>query len=367
MNKEYQERATQNDYLWNGSGEPDPEIQRLEHALGRFRHDRPAPVWPRIEPAAQRPAWWSEIARSLWTPRFAAAALVLFAVAGSLWLLHPWNAPLTARTGWDMELTVAPGQPENNGARVVKKKARLQVGETLETDAASTASIAVAEIGRLQVEPLTRLRLLQSATGRKRIALDRGTIHAVIWAPPGQFVVDTPSAIAVDLGCMYTLHIDDTGSGILRTTLGWVGFQRNARESFIPAGAACATHARSGPGTPYFEDASGAFRSALSQLDLGVETPAGHNAALATVLKEARPRDALTLWHLLTRVSGAERAAVYDRLAALVPPPHSVTREGILRLDREMLDSWWNALDLGDISIWRHWEQSWTGPGNQPK
>ena len=27
------------DYLWNGTGEPDPEIQKLESVLGRLRHD----------------------------------------------------------------------------------------------------------------------------------------------------------------------------------------------------------------------------------------------------------------------------------------------------------------------------------------
>lgn len=31
------------DYLWDGSGERDPEIQRLEFVLRRFRHNRPAP------------------------------------------------------------------------------------------------------------------------------------------------------------------------------------------------------------------------------------------------------------------------------------------------------------------------------------
>ena len=38
------------DYLWDGSGEPDPEIQRLEALLGSFHHDRPAPVFPEITP-----------------------------------------------------------------------------------------------------------------------------------------------------------------------------------------------------------------------------------------------------------------------------------------------------------------------------
>jgi len=37
--------ARRGDYLWDGSGEPDREIQRLETLLGRFKHDRPAPVF----------------------------------------------------------------------------------------------------------------------------------------------------------------------------------------------------------------------------------------------------------------------------------------------------------------------------------
>ena len=32
-----------NDYLWDGSGEPDPEVQRLERVLSEFRSDCPAP------------------------------------------------------------------------------------------------------------------------------------------------------------------------------------------------------------------------------------------------------------------------------------------------------------------------------------
>ena len=47
--------------------------------------------------------------------------------------------------------------------------------------------------------------------GLKRIALDRGTIHAYIWAPAGEFVVDTPSAVTVDLGCAYKIKTDESG------------------------------------------------------------------------------------------------------------------------------------------------------------
>jgi hypothetical protein len=49
--------------------------------------------------------------------------------------------------------------------------------------------------------------------------------------------------------------------------LGWVGFKLNGHESFIPAGAACLTRPKVGPGTPYFEEASPKFCAALASFD----------------------------------------------------------------------------------------------------
>jgi hypothetical protein len=91
-----------------------------------------------------------------------------------------------------------------------------------------------------------------------------------------------------------------------------------------------------GPGTPFFEDASALFLDALAKFDFA---DGGANA-LAVVIAEARPRDTLTLWHLLARVEGDERGRIYERLAALAPPPAGVTRDGIMRLDPAMLYEW---------------------------
>ena len=71
------------------------------------------------------------------------------------------------------------------------------------------------------VDPSTRLRLLSMGSGLKRIALDRGTIHAYIWAPPGQFVVDTPyGGYGGSMGCAYTLQVDDSGAGMVAVLVG---------------------------------------------------------------------------------------------------------------------------------------------------
>ena len=39
-------KAAQDDYLWDGSGKPDPEIQELENILGSLRHRSTAPKLP---------------------------------------------------------------------------------------------------------------------------------------------------------------------------------------------------------------------------------------------------------------------------------------------------------------------------------
>ncbi|HXJ93365.1 MAG TPA: hypothetical protein VMT20_10855 [Terriglobia bacterium] len=348
------------DYLWDGSGEPDPEVQRLEGLLGRFRQSRPAPEFPAIShatPSRTRLWWWPWCLGNRALVGMAAAAAVALLVAGAWLAWRRTRPPAPSPSGWEVVRVAGTPYVGSKALGHDRNSGTLRVGQTLVTDAASRASVTVDEIGDVDVEPNTHLRLLQSSSDGKRLALDRGTIHAAIWAPPGDFVVDTPSAVAVDMGCAYTLQVEDSGAGLLRTTLGWVGFKLGGREAFIPAGAACATRPGIGPGTPYFEDTSDTFRAALSRFDFG--SPDQRSAALGVILAEARPRDALTLWHLLPRTDGNDRELVYCRLAALVPPPAGVTGAGILNLDQKMLDLWWNKLDLGDVSLWRTWERSW--------
>ena len=345
------------DYLWDGSGEPDPEVQKMEGLLGRYRH-QPAPAFDLLAREQPRPRGWRFPAFGFPFPLATAAAVVLMGITTFL----VWRAKQENNQGPAWEIARIAGAPRvgwhslgaNSGT------AKLKVGQTLVTDNSSRASITLEETGRIEVDPQSRLRVIASRRGHERLSLERGTIHATIWAPPGEFVVDTPSAVAVDLGCIYSLQVDDSGAGLLRTTMGWVGFKLNGRESFIPAGAVCRTRPKIGPGTPYFEDASPAFRDRLTKFDFARVTPEDRQALLEMLLSDARKQDALTLWHLLSRAGDAERPRVYDRLAVLAPPPKDVTREGVLRLDQKMLDSWWNSLGYGDVYLWHIYERTWS-------
>jgi|SRR5215467_5913942 len=360
MNENEKDPVMKDDYLWDGSGEPDPEVQKLENLLGRYRRGLPAPAFDQVAAVQPEKRRWgfAGLRYSLQFQLGAAAATILIAVAG-VFLFRAMNAP-NAGSAW--EIARIAGAPRVGWHSLGKDAGteKLKVGQTLVTDNSSRASITLDETGRIEVDPNSRLRLLRSGPEHKRLSLERGTIHATIWAPPGEFVVDTPSAIAVDLGCVYTLHVDDSGAGLLRTTMGWVGFKLNGHESFIPAGAVCATRPKIGPGTPYLEDASQSFRDALARFDFASTSQQERNALLGVLLTDARKEDALTLWHLLSRVTDADRPAVYERLATLAPSPTDVTREGVLRLDQKMLDSWWNSLGYGDVYLWHMYERTWS-------
>jgi hypothetical protein len=204
------------------------------------------------------------------------------------------------------------------------------------------------EIGRVDLAPNSVLR-----AGGHRLALQRGELHAFIWAPARQFVVETPSARAIDLGCEYTLNVDEKGDGVLRVQMGWVAFQVGDREAFIPAGATCVTRRRGGPGVPYFEDAPEALRRGVRGFERG------DPSALDGLLAAARPHDGLTLWHLLTRVPASARGAVFDRFRDLVQLPAGVSRDAVLRRDPRAIDQCWNALDLENTGWWRGWERRW--------
>jgi len=275
-----------------------------------------------------------------WQPALAGALIALLLVAGfaALRLYSRESRPF-----W--QVARLDGAPKIGSSRM-EEKGRLAVGQWLETDGDSRAQIEVGSIGQVQIDPNTRVRLVETKPTEHRLELAHGKMSAKIWAPPRLFFVDTPSAVAADLGCAYTLEVDDQGVGLLHVSSGWVALQLKDRESMVPAGATCATRPGTGPGTPYFDDASENFRSALSKLDFGyaVDIP-DLQPPLEVVLAESRRRDTLTLWHLLSRVQENDRARVYERMAVLVSPPDGVTREGVMQLNEQMLQQWKDKLE----------------------
>ncbi|HET6976089.1 MAG TPA: FecR domain-containing protein [Pyrinomonadaceae bacterium] len=309
----------------------------------------PDHLWSGLEPLLANPQITQSERVTIrgWSWQLKAAAVVLLLVS-SLVALSVYKKrfnPPSFKSGepyW--QVTRLDGTPMI-GKEAISNNGQLAVGEWLETDGKSKAQIAVSSIGNVDIDENTRVRLLETHDTEHRLELARGKMSARIWAPPRLFFVDTPSAVAADLGCAYTLEVDDHGASKLQVTSGWVALELKDRESMVPAGASCETRPVVGPGTPYFNDSSTEFRAELSKVDFDPDA-AARSAALKVMLDDARPKDTLTLWHLLTRVDGNDRARVFEKMATLSPPPAGVTREGVLQLNQTMLEAWRDDLKL---------------------
>src|SRR6185503_1921781 len=81
------------DYLWDRSGEPDPEIRHLEDVLGALRSKRPSQEWPAQSNLRAMPGrrGWVEAS---WRASVAAGVVALM-MGASYWLV---SRPV--RTGW---------------------------------------------------------------------------------------------------------------------------------------------------------------------------------------------------------------------------------------------------------------------------
>lgn len=306
----------------------------------------PDSLWQEVESALGREARFVSVKSSMPRMRLAIAASILVVLSvGLVWLYNSGAGSRGSRSGSGKSgwlVTRLDGTPKI-GSENISTRGSLSKGEWLETDEKSRAQIAVGTIGNVDIDENTRVRLLETQPTEHRLELARGRMSARIWAPPRLFFVDTPSAVAADLGCAYTLSVDDKGDGRLSVTSGWVALQAKERESIVPEGASCETRLGTGPGTPYFDDSSLEFQQALKKIDFDKD-PTSRTAALDSMLGQSRAKDTLTLWHLLPRVNDDERVRVYEKMQSLTPAPAGVTREGVLKLDQKMLEQWRYAL-----------------------
>ena len=199
------------DYLWDRSGPPDPEIEAAgaQRSLPlRYRHRG-----PEAGAAPRRTRW----------PR--AAAAIGIAAAAALLIATKPSAQNTAWQVAGVRVPPGPGAPNRRQPRTLQAE----------------------QVGRVESRPHSNCA---PPSGKRITTSEAVRLHAFIWAPPREFVVDTPSARAVDLGCEYTLNVNAAGDGLLHVEMGWVAFQYEDRESFIPAGAECVTRKRRGRAFP---------------------------------------------------------------------------------------------------------------------
>src|SRR5262245_48139891 len=167
------------EYLWDRSGPPDPDVERLETMLGRLRSTPPVPQLPaeisvrsaRLQAGPFGPAKAGHYVRlKNLAPTLAAAASI------ALMLGLTWRS-IGNTPSWDVARL--DGQPRI-GSTTLAANGRIAVGQTLITDSASRARVEVSTIGEVTVDPNSRMTLVATRDAHHQLALEHGTLHAKI-------------------------------------------------------------------------------------------------------------------------------------------------------------------------------------------
>lgn len=314
-------------YLWDGSGAVDPFVADLERALAPLQGAprEPPPSTSTSTPRALSLAWVPAVA--------AALALALF------WLLptSPTSSPSTS--------TKAGPAIAFRGRATVAGVARD--GGTLAPGAALVAvddvTLALGPHGQARVARGSVVAVDENGAAAQTLTLTRGALSASVDAPPRFFTVHTPAVTAVDLGCAYDLVVDDDGTR-LRVTSGIVSLEGSggrATTTLVPRGAEARVRAGAEPELPFSITASPAFRAAAAAGEVDV------------VVAAARVEDAVTLWHLVSRSSGAARAAYADALvAALGVDDDAIDVHAVRAGDEAVLDTIFDRVRATLIAPW---------------
>ena len=328
--------SERDDYLWDRTGAPDPDVAHLEQLLAPLAHARPLDE-PRLQRARRglrpRGPRWIGVA----VGAAAAAAVVLYLV------LRPGTpSPGGCGAGSGFAFTAQGGAVTCGGVAVATGV--LPVGGTLDTGGAS-AQLAIAEIGRAELSPGTRVRLDRTeANHRHQLHLEHGKLHARVIAPPRMFAVTTPGAAVTDLGCEYTLEIDDAGRGSVTVIDGKVELETSGHVLIVaPAGTSTRLLAQRRPGLPVADSASAALRSAVAAFE------ADRAGAVDELVTAAGEGDAITLGNLVVLAPVAAREGVLRRLAMLVAPPAGVTIASALA-DPAQLAAWREAVVVAHLA-----------------
>lgn len=218
----------------------------------------------------------------------------------------------------------------------------IRDGQYIVTNDTSRAELMIADIGKVIIEPNTKLMIVKGQDGKNKLSVVYGTIDADMKQGPASVPVELPSATANDISGSYKLTVDNTGDGLFYVRSGKVEVTSGEKVSVVPAGSMVMTKRDKGVGTPFNAASSPVLKKALFDFDFGT----CDNACISAIMSNATASDVVTLVNLIPKVEDDIRNQVYTRAVAFAPPPPGVPRtDSIPFLNEEQMENWINKIN----------------------
>ncbi len=257
--------------------------------------------------------------------------LVLMVAGYLIYDLQKYNSP------WFVE--VVSGQYSIN--KSISKNYNWSQNELISTGDNSIVNVAIPKVGVLEISGNSNILLVRAKDGANQISLSNGKIKIANQTEMPDLSIKIGSVELIDRGGEFELVVDEVNNCKLSVKYGFVELDDSKRKYFIDNNYECEIKKGFIPGLPYHVKASEALRLAINEFDYFN----GGDAAVEKIIESATEFDMLTLLALIPRVSQLQRQILFQEIANRFPPPESVTRMGILKLDEEMLYRWWAEIE----------------------
>lgn len=218
---------------------------------------------------------------------------------------------------------------------------RWDENESLVTDSFSKAVINVPNTARIEVDANSFLILQKAKDKQNRIKLVKGNIRIINSSLMPYLSIEVDHSVIQDRGGTFEISIDDNSIVAIKVDYGYVEIEQKGRTYFIDEGYTCEIRPNSHPGTPYRINAPEELKSEIKKFDY----ENGGDNSLQQIISLSTESDMLTLLALIERVSESFRSTLFNKISAYFPPPTGVTLEGIVKLDRDMLEKWWFEIE----------------------
>lgn len=214
-------------------------------------------------------------------------------------------------------------------------------GETLTTDVNSKALIKIPKVGVIYVDNNSSLVLDRGKENANRIKINNGKFRIVnsVLIPSLSLMIHNSEII--DRNGEFFVSVDLLQNIEVEVKSGFVEIYHNNKTFLVDKNYSCKIQRGMLPSIPIRVDASDSLKLAVDWF----EFRNGGDPAVEKIINNSRQNDMLTLLALIPKVSQLQRQIIFQIISNHFPPPESVTRAGIIRLDEEMLYRWWEEIE----------------------
>lgn len=239
---------------------------------------------------------------------------------------------ITAANEWNVSLVS--GNPLKNNELIVKMTEFIP-GEIISTDNVSSASIDIAEIGRINILGNTSFARLE---GDNSGELYNGKLKVNTVEANDNLFLAIPNATVENIGydTRYSIEVDSKGNSLIVLERGWLRVNAGEDEIIFPEKYNLKILSGSSASLPFH------FKSSYDLIALLEDYlfNGKKNITLDRIIESSTEKEAIILWNLLRMVKPDQRSSVYDKLYELVPHKDDIAKDDMLSLDQDKMQSW---------------------------